>query len=289
LIFTGTAGLLIILLFGVIMARHLTGPLGRLAAAAERIGAGDLQAAVPIESRDEVGLLAARLDEMRVALRTRDERLQMMLAGIAHEVRNPLGGLQLYAGLLRESLAGDAASLADVARIEREVKYLEQVVTDFLEYARRPGAELAPQPLRPLFEEVAEVVAGKLDKSVTVELEGELAASIDRGQVRRALINLVRNAVSAAGEGPVVLAARPGPAGRVLVEVRDGGPGVPAELRGKIFEPFFTTREKGTGLGLAFVREIVRDHGGEVAVDTAPEGGARFVFDLPLSRGPGIG
>jgi signal transduction histidine kinase len=281
LIFTGALGLLLILLFGVVMARRLTGPLGRLAAAAERIGGGDLQAAVPIETRDEVGQLAARLDEMRLALRTRDERLQMMLAGIAHEVRNPLGGLQLYAGLLRESLAGDGARLADVGRIEREVRYLEQVVTDFLEYARRPHAETEPQPLRPLFEEVAEVVGAG---AISVELADDLCVLVDRGQLRRALINLVRNAVSAAGGGKVVLAARPSAEapGRALVEVRDAGPGVPPELRAKIFEPFFTTREKGTGLGLAFVREIVRDHGGDVAVDAAPEGGARFHFDLPL-------
>jgi signal transduction histidine kinase len=79
-----------------------------------------------------------------------------------------------------------------------------------------------------------------------------------------------------------VLAATELEAGaRVRVEVRDGGPGVPAELREKIFTPFFTTREKGTGLGLAFVREIVRDHGGDVTVDDAAGGGAVFRIDLP--------
>jgi signal transduction histidine kinase len=100
------------------------------------------------------------------------------------------------------------------------------------------------------------------------------------------LLNLVRNAVAAAGPaGGVVVAARrePGPGGAAgtVIEVRDGGPGVPAELRQRIFDPFFTTREKGTGLGLAFVREIARDHGGDVAVGDAPEGGACFTLRLP--------
>ncbi|HEY0708306.1 MAG TPA: HAMP domain-containing protein, partial [Polyangia bacterium] len=126
--FTGGAGLALILIFGVLIARRLTGPIGRLAGAAERIGRGDLEGQVPVETGDEVGQLAARLEQMRIALRTRDERLQMMLAGIAHEVRNPLGGLQLYAGLLRESLTGDSERIAEVARIEREIRYLEQVV-----------------------------------------------------------------------------------------------------------------------------------------------------------------
>jgi signal transduction histidine kinase len=236
-----------------------------------------------------VGWLAARLDDMRAALRARDERLQLMLAGIAHEVRNPLGGLELYAGLLREGLSHEPERLAELARIEREIKYLENVVTDFLEYARRPRPELAPVPLRPLLDEVVEVAAAGrpgagVGASVAVDAPGELVVLADRGQLRRAFLNLLRNAISAAGaSGKVVLAARAEP-GQVACEVRDSGPGVPPELRGKIFEPFFTTGEKGTGLGLAFVREILRDHGGEVQVDTAAEGGARFRFRLPAVR-----
>lgn len=275
---TGVVGVLLVLFFALAMARRLTGPLGRLAAAAERIGGGDLQAAVPIETRDEVGQLAARLDQMRVALRTRDERLQMMLAGIAHEVRNPLGGLQLYAGLLRESLAGDRERLGDVARIEREVVYLERVVTDFLEYARRPRPQLTDVPVRELLGEVAEVAGGG---AVEVDAAEGLVMRADRAQLRRALLNLVANARAAAGaEGRVVLAAAVDDAG-VRLEVRDSGPGISAEIAAKVFEPFFTTREKGTGLGLAFVREIARDHGGDVAVGRAPEGGARFHFHVP--------
>jgi len=107
LLVAGGAGVALIVLFSVLVAARISRPLGRLAAAAERIGRGDLEARVPVETRDEVGALAARLDEMRGALAARDERLQMMLAGIAHEVRNPLGGLELYAGLLREALRAE--------------------------------------------------------------------------------------------------------------------------------------------------------------------------------------
>ena len=96
--------------------------------------------AMPIETRDEIGLLATTLDDMRAALQARDERLQMMLAGIAHEVRNPLGGLELYAGLLRDALGGEPERLQEVARIERELGYLKTVVNEFLDYARRPAA-----------------------------------------------------------------------------------------------------------------------------------------------------
>jgi signal transduction histidine kinase len=291
LVVAGTLGLALIVVATAALARRLTGPLGRLAAAADRIGGGELATAVPVETGDEVGLLAARLDEMRAALRARDERLQMMLAGIAHEVRNPLGGLELYAGLLREGLAGQGERLSEVARIEREIGYLKNVVTDFLEYARRPRPELTPVAIPELFAELAEVAAGPgaaAAPPVLIETPadaGALVVMADRQQLRRALLNLVRNALAAAGAGgQVVLAARPvsdGPCAAVLCEVRDSGPGIPPDLRHKIFDPFFTTREKGTGLGLAFVREIVRDHGGDVEVSSGPEGGACFRFRLP--------
>jgi signal transduction histidine kinase len=272
-------GLLAVVLVTMLLARQLTGPLDRLARAAERIGRGELGAPIAVETQDEVGLLAARLDEMRAALRARDERLQMMLAGIAHEVRNPLGGLELYAGLLRESLAGQPERLAEVARIEREVGYLGNVVNEFLEYARRPRVEPARVRLDQLFAEVKEV-AGAM--GLRWDASPGLDAAADRPQLRRALLNLIRNAVAAAGpEGRVILEAR-AEAGRIKIEIRDNGPGVPEELRARIFDPFFTTRQQGTGLGLAFVREIVREHGDDVQIERGPEGGACFRFYLPV-------
>ena len=135
------AGVLVVIVF---IARRITGPVVRLAARRRAHRARRSSAtAVPVETRDEIGLPGATtLDEMRAALQARDERLQMMLAGIAHEVRNPLGGLELYAGLLRDALGGEPERLQEVARIEREIGYLKTVVNEFLDYARRPPLEL---------------------------------------------------------------------------------------------------------------------------------------------------
>ena len=106
-------------------------------------------------------------------------------------------------------------------------------------------------------------------------------SSADASQLRRALLNLARNAVVAARAAATCQIGAELQGNRVRIAVRDDGPGVPAELREKIFAPFFTTREKGTGLGLAFVREIVREHGSEVGVRDAPGGGSVFSFELP--------
>ena len=267
--------------------RRMTGPLERLAAAAERIGQGDLAGAVEVETHDEIGYLAGRLDEMRGALYARDERMQMMLAGIAHEVRNPLGGLELYAGLLREGLAGQPERLAEIARVDREIGCLKNVVTDFLDFARRPALAMETFPVKGLLDEIAEISRPATGGPVlAVECASDLVAHADRSQLRRALLNLAKNAVVAAGvSGRVVLAAgvELSANARITWEIRDSGPGVPDEIRDKIFLPFFTTRERGTGLGLAFVAEIARDHGSVVSVDLGPEGGARFRFTTASS------
>jgi signal transduction histidine kinase len=282
LLLAGALALCAVLALTALVARRISGPVVRLADAAARLGRGELSARIPVETRDEVGFLASTLDETRAALAARDERLQMMLAGIAHEVRNPLGGLELYAGLLRDALAGQPERLAEVARIERELGHLRTVVSEFLEYARRPAPDLAPVAARPLLEEVRELTEAPGGVRVVVDAPEGLRVRADAGQLRRALLNLARNAAAAmqGRAGEIVLAAS-ADGGRARIEVRDAGPGVPADLRDKIFTPFFTTREKGTGLGLAFVREIVRDHGGEVTVGEAPGGGAAFVVELP--------
>jgi signal transduction histidine kinase len=207
---------------------------------------------------------------MRTQLRERDARMQQMLAGIAHEVRNPLAGMTLFTGILKDEVTEEQR--AHVDKIARELDYLERVVKEFLDYARRAPLELATVELRPLLEEVAELAGG----GVKVEGDGEVRA--DRTQLRRALLNLVQNALHA-GTDVRLIARRT--SRQLEIDVVDRGPEIPADVRERIFEPFFTTREKGTGLGLAFVHEIVRAHGGDVAV-TCVDGETRFRVTLPL-------
>ena len=282
LIVGGAMALIAVLGLTIWIASRISGPVARLADAAARLGRGDLDARIPIETGDEIGVLAQTLEETRDALRARDERMQMMLAGIAHEVRNPLGGLELYAGLLRDALGDQPERLEEVTRIEREVGHLKTVVTEFLDFARRSPPRLESVRLAALFDEVRELTGPGDGTQIATAAPATLAARGDPGQLRRVLLNLARNAVTAARGGHVEISAR-AELGRVRIEVRDDGPGVPAELREKIFAPFFTTREKGTGLGLAFVREIVRDHGSDVMVRDAPGGGSVFAFDLPAA------
>jgi signal transduction histidine kinase len=265
----------------------ITRPVRALAAAATRIGQGDLAKPIGVSSGDELGVLAQTMETMRGQIAERDARTQQMLAGIAHEVRNPLAGIQLYAGILRDELAGDDRG-AHAAKIDREVGYLERVVREFLDYARRPAPELQPLDVTALVREVAEVLEGDADAAgLEIDVDAPstpLMISADAGQVRRALLNLGKNAIQAAAAAGVTgaavrLGARARPQG-VELWVWNRGAEIPAASSARLFEPFFTTREKGTGLGLAFVAEIVRDHGGAVAV-TSEEGETCFRVTLP--------
>src|SRR5262249_1406917 len=150
----GLGGVLLVIALSVVVARLLTRPIRRLERAAQRIAEGDLQAPVVADSRDEIGRVAETMEAMRAQLHSRDERMQMMLAGIAHEVRNPLAGMELHAGILRDELASDRESLPHVERIERELLHLKTIVNEFLEYARRPKPELRRSDLPMLLNEV---------------------------------------------------------------------------------------------------------------------------------------
>jgi signal transduction histidine kinase len=279
------AGLAAVSVLAAVLATLLiTRNVRRLATAAERIGTGDLRVPVKVTSRDELGVLAETMDRMRRQLAERDAKMQQMLAGIAHEVRNPLAGMTLFADILKDELPAGDEKRGHVEKIQRELGYLERVVNDFLEYARRPRPELAKVDVQELLAEVAQM-ATSADVEPTVASGGPATVQADRAQLRRALLNLARNAVQAAtaaerrGKDVVKLSAS-AKDDTIWLSVWNRGKEIPPETSGKLFEPFYTTREKGTGLGLAFVRDIAVDHGGRVELESA-DGETTFSIVLP--------
>ena len=300
------AGLGLVTLVGVLFARRLTRPLNRLVDAAGRLGAGQMQAPVvgADEDRarggDEIAILALSFEEMRRNILDRDAQMQMMLSGIAHEVRNPLGGMELFCGLLEEDVRDEPESpdradkLDKIAKIRHELGYLARVVTDFLDFARHKPVERERFAGRAFLDEIQMLLTGDAAEQrcdLGVELAApppgtdELELTADRERLRRAVINLVRNAYQACaaqGSGQVTLRLdAPTPDTRRL-QVRDDGPGIPPHKLEEVLTPFYTTKEKGSGLGLALTRQIVEQHGGLMTIDSTPGQGTTVTMTLPF-------
>ncbi len=212
-----------------------------------------------------------------------------MAAGIAHEIRNPLGAIQLYAQLieqdLQEGIAGDQTE-DTVRKISRAVRGLDAIVGDVLSFARPMEPERRVIPAEGLFQRVLDSNRHGLERErVSVTLAGvDTPVPGDARLIEQAMINLVRNAIDAVAESPrrelVLSAAVKGES--VELMVRDTGPGIEDDAIDRIFNPFFTTRSTGTGLGLAIVHRIADAHGGSVVVHNDPvQGGAVFCMTLP--------
>ncbi len=263
-------------------------PLRSLAAAARRIGQGDLETPLPPREKalGEVEILRRTLEEMRQALRARNEEREMMLAGIAHEVRNPLGGMELFAGMLAEDLRGEP-ELAHVERIRSEIGTLRRVVEEFLDYARARPFQLEEIDGAVLAAEVKDLLRPQAEaRSVWIEASGSGHFAGDREALRRAALNLLRNAIEASPPSARVSLIVTSDGTGAAIEVADRGPGISPEARTRLFEPFFTTKEQGTGLGLALAKKVADAHGGRLELEARKDGGTCARLTYPARAGP---
>jgi two-component system nitrogen regulation sensor histidine kinase NtrY len=247
----------------------------------------------------ELGTVLFLEDVSQLAKVERMEAWREVARRIAHEIKNPLTPIQLSAERLRRQLTsrsdGDAKLVDECTRtIIGEVEDLKRLVSEFSAFARMPHLNPLPGDLNPLAEET---VATFRDANPGVDFALALTPAlpqiaIDRDALKRAMVNLLENAVNAAvGANPNgarpridVSTALDAQSGVVTLEVSDNGPGIPPALRTRIFEPYFSTRKGGTGLGLAIVSAIVADHHGFVRVRDNPPRGSRFVLEFPIKE-----
>ncbi len=275
-------------LLAVVLAGNVVVPLERLSRAALRIQRGRWSEPVDEERGDEIGRLSRAMERMRIGILRRDEQLRLMLAQVAHEIRNPLGGLELFASAAQES-DDDSERERILGRIRDEVETLNGIINDFLAFARPPDPNMKLHDVREPISEAAELVtmeACKTGKCVEVDLPDEpLVARADPAHVKRVTLNLLRNAAQA---GNTIHLRAKGHRGEILLTVADDGPGIPEDLRDRIFEPFVTDKEQGAGLGLAIVEKVVEANGGRVELAWDGEdrlgSGAEFRVYFPSSH-----
>lgn len=244
-----------------------------------------------------------RLEEEILRIKTL-AALGEMAATVAHEVRNPLGGIGGFAALLRRELAEDDAKTRLVDKIIAGVSTLNLTVTALLDYTRREQLNLRAIPLGRLIEESVEYErADQGASAVNVELAVDIAdaglpVTCDAHLMRQVLLNLLRNGREAMPDGGRITiragatpAGGDGGSGAVFIEVADTGHGIAPDIRDRIFQPFFSTRHKhnGSGLGLATVWKTIQAHGGEITVSSEVDNGTVFRIVLPGSGNSEVG
>lgn len=236
--------------------------------------------------RDEVSRLSSELEikNRELARKNRLADLGEMASHVAHEVRNSLTPITLYLSLLRRSLTSDARGLEVLGKAEAGFTALEATVNDLLAFSahRQPHASsfLAAE----LIDEVTGALAPQLEaQAVEVDLDMPPQALLwaDREMVRRAVLNLVLNALDVMPQGGELVITGYEGAEAFELEIADSGPGLTDEQQTRLFEPFFSTKETGTGLGLSVVAHVAEAHGGSVEGQNCPEGGAAFTLSLP--------
>lgn len=292
-----------ILLFvglGIIFIRGILSPIYRMLLAMSG-------SAVPFKSENVVTALGTSVnhlledfDKTQSALQKSRENLlqaeKMALVGklaasMAHSIRNPFTSIKMRMFSLNRSLKMDIAQEEDFEVIAQEIRHIDNIVQNFLEFSRPP--KLAMQLVSPsaIVDTALQLLKHRL---VSYGVEVKLirprtlpTVMADPEQLKEVLVNLIINACEAMKTGGMITineSVASGSQNNAMIRMTDSGSGIPSSIKEKIFQPFFTTKEEGTGLGLSIADRIIKEHGGSIIVDPSPNGGAAFLITLPLEE-----
>jgi len=279
------------LALAVAIGRSITDPIRQMERASDTVLQPD--PAGSDAGPDEMARLQARFERMVAALRASQEKLirsekqavlGQMAAGVSHELNNPVGIISGFAELLlaREDLSDKSRQYAQ--QIHGEAQRCRRLLQEMLDFARPLELDLQPRDLRELLAETLASFRGRHRgvRFAWARPKTPVVAAVDYFRMKQVLVNLLLNAVEALpnGRGAVRLSTDH-EKGRVVIRIRDNGPGIGPEARAKLFTPFFTTKNRGMGLGLALSKNIVEKHRGELKVDSIPGCYAEFVIALP--------
>jgi two-component system nitrogen regulation sensor histidine kinase NtrY len=297
----GAVGVLLGLLFSFWTASRVTRPLRSLASSVREVAIGHWDARAPVLSRDEIGQLARDFNGMTEQLvEQRDRMIQAervaawreLARRLAHELKNPLFPLQITVENLQRARSTSAEQFDEVFRestttLLAELAHLKTIIGRFSDFAKMPAPELQAVDLNQIVREVLGLFSAQLQAPGKPNIETELLLVKDLGpipadpeQLRRALSNLILNALDAMPSGGRLTVRTSRHDGKIAVEVSDTGEGLTPEECSRLFTPYYTTKQHGTGLGLAIVQSVVSDHKGTITVHSEPGKGATFRIEF---------
>jgi two-component system NtrC family sensor kinase len=281
-------------------AKVLTDPIHAMMQGIRRIKSGRFDHQLPVETKDEMGELAAAFNRMTEIIKRNKEieatlaqqgkmaSLGVLSSGVAHEINNPLGVILGYASFIESKMSPDDPNYKHIHEIKRESKRCKKIVQDLLSYARTPKPALELTDINELLGQIVDFAANHTDMHhVTIhrDFAPELPAiPADGDQLRQVAINLILNAGGAMEEGgKLQIRTRLAEDRHVEIIFSDNGCGIEPENQEKIFEPFFTTRARGTGLGLAITQQIIEQHHGRILLESQVGIGTTITVRLPLT------
>lgn len=249
--------------------------------------------------RDDLALLtvadvseAVRLEE-RLLRQARTQAIANLGDSVAHEIRNPLNSIHMNVQLLREGLNAQRLDRERLDRtaatVQREIKRLDGVVRDFVQFSRPPALRLDRGSLNHVVRAALDALDAQIREKklkVRTDLQSARPVNLDRDRIQRAVYNVLLNAVQVVPPGGEITCRSRDDERHCVLEISDNGPGLDPAKSKSIFNLFYTTKPGGTGLGLPIANRIVEEHGGRMAVASAPGQGATFAFFLPYEGPP---
>ncbi|MFN7997348.1 MAG: ATP-binding protein [Bryobacteraceae bacterium] len=297
-ILVGAGGILLAIVVSLWTTARITRPVEALAAGARSVAAGDWNTQVKVQSKDEIGDLAAAFNQMtRQLLEQREHLVQAervaawreLARRLAHELKNPLFPLQITVENLQRARDSHPEQFEEVFRestatLLAEIGKLRGIVGRFSDFAKMPRPQLETIDLNGLIRDSVKLFEAQMQASGIV-LQLELAADLraiqaDPSQLSRLIQNLVLNAIDAMPSGGTLCIHTAAQDSGARLEITDTGQGLTHEECARLFTPYYTTKAHGTGLGLAIVQSVVSDHGGKIGVRSEPGKGTTFQIDL---------
>ncbi|MEX1276283.1 MAG: ATP-binding protein [Bacteroidota bacterium] len=288
---------LIIIVIAVALANRLSKPLRELSAAAQRVGRGELDVRIPRRSSDEVGELVDSFNEMTDELKSNREHLvraerelawKEMAKQVAHEIKNPLTPMKLSMQHLVQAYRDGVSNFGEVLdRVARtmvdQVEALSRIASEFSNFARMPVRKFERVDVNDLLRETVALFAGVRGVEFRTDYsEVPLPLVADKDELRRALINIIRNSVQAMDQEGVVAIESSVHGGTCRIHIRDNGPGIPEEVQAKVFQPNFSTKTDGMGIGLAITRKVIEDLDGTITLRSTVGEGTVIEIMLPV-------
>jgi len=272
-----------------VLSKTITNPIHKLVAAAEKFGEGDFDTEIKINSKDEIGYLGETMEQMRMNILKRDDQMKLMLANVAHEIRNPLGGIELFSEIIAEELEQNDHAKKHLTKISKEVHKLNEIITDFLDFARPKPLQKKDVSLEELIHSAYFILELEFEKA-NVRFKSQIEPQntkihVDPEKFKRVFLNLLKNSLQAIQDakiedGKVIVKSKKNN-NFVEISIYDNGPGISSENIKKLFEPFFTTKEKGAGLGLSIVQKIISDHQGTLEIHSTENDFTELIIKLP--------